>query len=308
MIQKARVAVECLCGCSGCEMGIVDLHEQLLTVLEEIDLIRMPILMDIKEYGTADIGIITGSLRTHEDEEAAQIMRKKCKTIIAFGTCAVYGGPQGASGAHTNEEMIAGAFTHNPTTCSSQVPQNVPRLLPEIRPVDTQIAVDVYLPGCPPHAAYIFEGLMSILRNRKSSLDTHTVCYHCRRLMRRSEEDAISRFHEKEIDPSVCFLSQGVLCFGSVTLDRCSAPCPAGGIPCFSCGGPSQPLILEPQKDIRSEIAQRMARMTKIPYRSIVKHIERHAKTYCAYAMASSVFSQKPTFLLKKWINDQSLH
>ena len=38
------------------------------------------------------------------------------------------------------------------------------------------------------------------------------------------------------------------------------------GVPCFSCGGPSESIILEPQKDVRTEVAMRMSHLTKIPY------------------------------------------
>ncbi|MFW6235441.1 MAG: hypothetical protein ACOC24_01510, partial [Desulfovibrionales bacterium] len=63
--------------------------------------------------------------------------------------------------------------------------------------------------------------------------------------------------------------------------------------------------ILEPQKDVRSQVALRMAHLTKIPYEEIVHSIEKQAKTHFAYAMASPVFRQKPTFLLKKWMQSE---
>jgi len=61
-------------------------------------------------------------------------------------------------------------------------------------------------------------------------------------------------------------------------------------------------VILEPNRDIRTEIANRMSRMTKIPRADIIKELEKRSKTHYAYAMASPVFRQKPTFLLRKWI------
>jgi F420-non-reducing hydrogenase small subunit len=63
--------------------------------------------------------------------------------------------------------------------------------------------------------------------------------------------------------------------------------------------------VLEPYRDIRTEIANRMARMTKIPRETIIREIESQAKTYYAYAMASPIFRQKPTFLLRRWIGQQ---
>lgn len=102
----------------------------------------------------ADVGIITGSIRTDHDVEAAHEMRESCKAIIAFGTCPAYGGPQSAAYAHGNEELFEGAYKCNPTTTTHDVPSQVPKLLPEgNRPLDSEIEVDIYIPGCPPHAA-----------------------------------------------------------------------------------------------------------------------------------------------------------
>jgi F420-non-reducing hydrogenase small subunit len=61
-------------------------------------------------------------------------------------------------------------------------------------------------------------------------------------------------------------------------------------------------VILEPQKDVRSLVARRMAHLTAIPEETVVKAIEKQAKTHYTYAMASSIFRKKPTFLLRKWI------
>ena len=65
---------------------------------------RIPILMDTKAYPEADVGLITGSIRTEHDVEGAHRMRESCKAIVAFGTCPVYGGPQSSGYAHSNEE------------------------------------------------------------------------------------------------------------------------------------------------------------------------------------------------------------
>lgn len=305
-MAKARVSIEWLSGCSGCELGIVDLHEKLLEVLDEIELVRMPILIDTKEYVEADVGIVTGSIRTEHDIHAARAMRKACKSIIAFGTCPVYGGPHSSAYAHTIQELLEGSFVTNASTCTDSAPTDVPRLLEGNRPLDSEIDVDLYIPGCPPHAAFIFEGLMALLRGREPKIGRHNVCFNCTRTMVKSEVETIRRPFEGKDDPEICFLSQGCLCFGSVTLDRCMAPCMQVGVPCFSCGGPSEAIILEPQKDVRTEIATRMAHLTRIPKEAIMAEIEHNAKTHFAYAMASPVFRQKPTFLLKKWVRAET--
>ena len=80
------------------------------------------------------------------------------------------------------------------------------------------------------------------------------------------------------------------------------APCPTRGAPCTGCSGPSDTIVLEPHRDVRTEIADRMSRLTKISRAAVITEIERQAPTYYAYAMASPIFRQKPTFLLRKWM------
>lgn len=301
MADKIRVSIEWLSGCSGCELSLVDMHEQLLQVLAEVELVRMPILMDTKEYVAADVGILTGSIRTDHDLHAARKMREVCGAIIALGTCPVYGGPHSSAYAHSRDELLDGAYRKNPTTVTHEAPTDVPQLLEGNLPLDAVIAVDLYLPGCPPHPAFLFDALVSLVRGRETTIGRRNVCFNCQRKMVRTEVTELRRAFQGELDPELCFLSQGCLCFGSVTLDRCQAPCMRVGVPCFSCGGPAEALILEPQKDVRSEVALRMSHLTRIPRETIVAEIEAQAKTHFAYAMASPVFRQKPTFLLKKW-------
>lgn len=300
---RVTVSFEWLSGCSGCEVGTVDLHERLLLLLDQVEIVRLPILMDRRDYPAARVGILTGALRTEHDVECARRLRESCDILLAFGICAVYGGPQGSGYAHELSDLEMTVFRRGPTTRTCFVPERgLPRLLPELRPVDSEIPVDCYLPGCPPNPYYIAESLLAIVGGRTPDFGPHNVCFRCQRRMERSEVTALRRPHEGKLDPERCFLSQGVLCMGSVTLDRCLAPCPQRGVPCTGCAGPSEHVILEPNRDVRTELAERMARMTRIPRAAIVREIERSAKTYYAYAMASPVFRQKPTFLLRRWI------
>ncbi|MFW5739384.1 MAG: methyl viologen-reducing hydrogenase [Myxococcota bacterium] len=306
-MASVKVSFEWLSGCSGCELSIVDMHEKLLRVLELIEIVRLPILVDTKDYPKAQVGIITGALRTEHDVECAHKMRESCDAILAFGTCAVYGGPQGSGYAHTLRELEDSSFRRNPTTTTDFVPdKGVPRMLEEgVRPLDSEINVDLYLPGCAPHPYFVFESLTAVIEGRAPEFGPENVCYRCTRKMGKSDASCVRRIHDGSIDPETCFLSQGILCMGSVSLDRCLAPCPDRGLPCSGCAGPSEHLILEPYRDIRTEIAERMSRMTKIPYDDVVREIEQQSKTFYAYAMASPVFRQKPTFLLRRWTRQE---
>jgi F420-non-reducing hydrogenase small subunit len=308
-MAKVSVSFEWLSGCSGCEFSLVDMHERLLSVLEVIDIVRLPILMDVKDYPKATIGVVTGALRTDHDVHAAHEMRKSCDKILAFGVCAVFGGPQGSGYASSTKEIEDAVYRKNPTTITTFVPsEGVPKLLEEgVRPIDSEITVDYYLPGCPPHPYYVFNALSALVEGKEPEFGPHNVCYRCDRKMEHTQVTSLRRTHQGKLDDKLCFLSQGVLCMGSTTLDRCLAPCPTSGAPCTGCAGPSEHVVLEPNRDIRTEIADRMSRMTKIPRAEIVREIERQSRTYYAYAMASPVFRQKPTFLLRRWISQQEM-
>lgn len=302
-MSKVTVSFEWLSGCSGCEIGTVDLHERLLQVLDTLDIVRLPILMDERGYPKADLGIVTGALRTEHDVECLHQMRDSCSRLLAFGICAVYGGPQGAGDAHTLGEICDTVYRNNPTTATCDVPsQGLPKLLEAgVRPINSEVEVDLYLPGCPPHPYYIAHALAAVVRGGPPEFGAHNVCFRCNRKMQKSDVAELRRLHQVSPNNDVCWLSQGVLCMGSATLDRCLAPCPQRGVPCTGCAGPSEHIVLEPNRDIRTEIAERMSRMTKIPREAVVAEIERRARTYYAYALASPVFRQKPTFLFRRW-------
>ncbi len=303
--DKIRLNTEWLCDCGGCHVAIVDLHEKILQVVEDIEIQKCPVLTDVKDYPEADIGILTGSVRTEHDRHAALEMRKKCKTIIAFGTCAVYGGLHGAGLAHTREEIMDYVYKSTPTTKTDFVPDSgVTDLEHTVTPVDEVIDVDLYLPGCPPHAHYIFESLSSLVEGREAKAGQETVCAGCKRVMKKTDVSTISNSQEGIAIDDICFLSQGYICLGSVTLDRCLAPCPNHGIMCTGCAGPTMQILSEPNHDIRTEVSERMSKLTNINRDTIMNHMEKSAKTHYAYAMATKMIGNKPTFLIQKWIAD----
>ena len=58
-------------------------------------------------------------------------------------------------------------------------------------PIDEVIDVDLYLPGCPPHAHFIFEGLQRLSTASRTAHGQETVCAACRRTMKKTEVSEI---------------------------------------------------------------------------------------------------------------------
>ena len=306
-MSEVTINTEWLSDCSGCHIAIVDLHEKIMNVLSAVKIQRCPVLTDIKDYPHATVGLVSGAIRNEHDRHAAIEMRKSCDIVVAWGSCAVFGGPAGAGNIHTPEEIVRAVYLENKTTIPAPAPHlEVSPLESIVTPIDAVIEVDLYLPGCPPHPAFIFESLSALVEGRQAEVNGRSVCAKCKRSMEKTEVDRILANSEGLPNAEQCFLSQGYTCLGSVTIDRCLAPCPTNGVPCTGCAGATMQILAEPNRDIRTEIAERMSRLTAIDRDSIVASLERASKSHYSYTMASSMIGKKPTFHIKKWIEEEN--
>ena len=302
--MTATVSTEWLSGCSGCHVAVVDLHEKLLGLVEEISFVRVPVLMDTKDYPKADVGIVEGAVRSEHDREALLRMRDSVSTLVAFGSCAVYGGPSGLGWLYDRDTVMGTVFDGGPTNAGGERPdEGAPRLEDSVVPIDEVVDVDLYLPGCPPHPYFIAAGLRAALGSGVA-LTAMTVCADCDRKMAKKPGVELQRGATVADDPEACFLSQGVICLGSVTLNRCLAQCPKAGVACFGCAGPSLDVITEPHLDLRGMVGRRLNMLTGMPVEDVVNYFEQDAKTFYAYAVASPVVHRKPTVEMQEWAGD----
>lgn len=304
--MKAKISTELLSGCSGCHVAMVDLHEKLLNLVETAEFVRIPVLMDEKGYPPADVGIVEGAVRSEHDREALLKMRKSVKALIAFGSCAVYGGPSGIGWLYDREAVLDRVYGRGPTNTPGMRPDSgAVRLEEGVVPVGEVVEVDLHLPGCPPHPYFIASAISTLLGSQAPPLTGKSVCAECERKMEKREGVKLRKGTVTADDANLCFLSQGVICLGSVTLNRCLSPCPGTGIACTGCNGPSLDIVTEPHLDIRSLVAKRMNLLLGIPAEETRAYMEQEAKTFYSYALASPVIYKKPTMEMREWAGDK---
>jgi len=262
--MAARVAEEWLNACSGCEISVVDLGERLLKVLELVEFVHIPVLMDHKYYGQlgdgkhihipeADVGIITGGIRNSEHLEVAEEMRKQCKIIVALGTCATHGGIPALANSYENQEIFDRYYSTETTDKVDFRPSDgIPELLEASYALDEKIKVDVYLPGCAPHPDQVFMGLAALLGLMPLALPDKSVCDTCPTIREgKGQVKQLRRFlqaphygaPDEPIDKMRCLLEQGFLCMGPVTKAGCGGDgiiprCIIARVPCRGCYGP----------------------------------------------------------------------
>jgi NAD-reducing hydrogenase small subunit len=163
---RPRVATVWLDGCSGCHMSLLDLDERLLDIFERADLVYSP-LVDVKEYPeNVDVCLVEGAVSSEDDLHRIRLVRERTKTIVAFGDCAVTSNVPGMRNPIGVAPLLDRAYRENVTLNPGTPDQLVPALLPTARPVHRVVPVDVFLPGCPPHADLIYTLLDDLLSGR----------------------------------------------------------------------------------------------------------------------------------------------
>ncbi|SPJ16313.1 cytosolic bidirectional (NiFe)-hydrogenase (HDR linked, Group 3c), small subunit [Syntrophobacter sp. SbD2] len=255
---------EALSGCSGCEMSLLNAGGPSLSLLDRFDILHMPILMDHKYFEVggptqeidipkAGLGLISGAIRNEQQLRIAEKMRRQCDTILAFGTCAAYGGIPAMMNLFEDEDLFRRYYrTAEGTDAAPDPLQVVPPFLERTFALDEKITVDFIVPGCPPHPDIIASALESILEGKAPQLPLVSVCDSCP--AKREGKGPVQRIRrfvknaryqtDKPISEMRCLLDQGFLCMGPVTLAGCAGMnggpprCIEARVPCRGCHGP----------------------------------------------------------------------
>ena len=122
MTVKAKICIGSLGNCGGCDEAIVDLNEELLRITSAADLVFWPTALDFKYHhleamadGEIDLSLLSGHIRNSEQEEIARLIRRKSQVVLAFGTCACFGGTPGLANFRTREDILEWVYRSAPT-------------------------------------------------------------------------------------------------------------------------------------------------------------------------------------------------
>jgi F420-non-reducing hydrogenase small subunit len=246
-------------------MSLLDAGDGSLSLLKRFDIVHMPILVDHKYFSNvggareihipgARVGLISGSVRNEQQLHIAAKMRRQCDIIVAFGTCAAYGGIPAMMNLFEDEELFRRYYRAAEGTDAARNPsQVIPPFLERTFALDEKIAVDFTLPGCPPHPDYIALVLESILEDKfPPQLPVVSVCDSCP--AKRDGKGSVQKIRrfvknaryqpDRPISEMRCLLDQGFLCMGPVTLAGCAGRnggpprCIEARVPCRGCHGP----------------------------------------------------------------------
>lgn len=316
--DKPKIALYWCASCGGCDEAVVDLREKILDVAAAVDIVFWPCALDPKradlealDDDILAVAFINGAIRSSEQEEMVRLLRRKAQLVVAFGACAWTGGIPALANLTSKAAIIERSYISSPTVVNpaGTVPQEhhiaeghvleLPELYETVLKLDDVIAVDYYLPGCPPTPSLVAEAVGAILKGelppRGSILGPdQALCTDCPRNETKPDSFTIGmlkRVHEVELDPDQCFLTQGVICMGPATRTGCGHQCIEANMPCTGCfgpvgdGDPGARMIAALGGILEGEQEQEIARM--------VAAMPDPAGTFYRYTMSASVLRRR---------------
>lgn len=125
-MAKPKLALYWAASCGGCEIAVLDLHEKILDVANAFDIVFWPVAMDFKyddvrkmEDKSIDICLFNGAIRNSENLEIAELLRRKSKALVAFGSCSMEGGIPGLANLTTKDDILKWVYKGSPSTVSA---------------------------------------------------------------------------------------------------------------------------------------------------------------------------------------------
>ncbi len=209
--KKPSVAVYKLSSCAGCQLELLNLEPYLLDILEVLDIRYFPMAKREAGSGPYDLGLVEGAVTSGEEIIRLKKARADCRLLVAFGSCACYGGLPSMKN-WVAERLVEERVYPNLAAVHSIKAYGI----------DEYVKVDAYLKGCPVSRDELVDFIKGVLLGTKPYLRPHSVCVEC-------------KLHE-----NLClFVTEGQPCMGPVTTAGCGALCPSHGRVCEGCRGPA---------------------------------------------------------------------
>ncbi len=210
---KKTLAVWKFASCDGCQLSLLDLEDELLSLADHIELAYFLEASSATVEGPYDVSLVEGSITTLHDAERIRAVRANSGALITIGACATAGGIQALRNFADVEEFTRVVYA-SPDYIST---------LATSTPISAHVNVDFELNGCPINKRQLLEVISAHVNHRQPRVRAHSVCIECKRR------------------GTVCVMvAHGTACLGPVTHAGCGAICPAYDRGCYGCYGPKE--------------------------------------------------------------------
>jgi coenzyme F420-reducing hydrogenase gamma subunit len=207
--ERPRVGFFDLTSCEGCQLQIVNNEGSLLDFLNLVEVVSFREAMT-EHSDNYDIAFVEGSITRSDEVSRVQAIRSRAKVLIAFGSCAAFGGVNQIRNRFSDlAEVVRSVYGEHPVETST------------VRAVGEVVPVDLTILGCPVRKEEVEKIVLNVVLGKTVSLPRYPVCMECK------------------ARENVCLVELGEPCIGPVTRAGCDAWCPSNRCGCWGCRGPA---------------------------------------------------------------------
>jgi len=209
---RPKVGVYGLTSCAGDQLTLINCEDELLDIVGAIDLQSFAMAQSGNVEGELDVALVEGAVTNEHDAKRLRDIRARSGLLIAFGTCAAWGGVP-ASANDLPREQLKEVVYGSEAAKYYQVSKALP--------LDRFVAVDFAISGCPIEKSELITSLASLLHGDIPLLPGYAVCTECK------------------MQENVCqMVDLDQICLGPITRAGCHARCPSHNRYCVGCRGP----------------------------------------------------------------------
>jgi coenzyme F420-reducing hydrogenase gamma subunit len=218
---RPKVAFFELTSCEGCQLQIVNNEASLLDFLSLVEVVNFREAMT-EQNDDYTIAFVEGSVTRVDEEERLRKIRNTAEVLVAFGSCACFGGVN----------QLRNRF-NNPAWVKQQVYGNHPiETNDEARPLEAFVPVDLRIFGCPVKKEEVEKIVTNLVLGKSIVLPKYPVCMECK------------------ANENICLFDVGEPCLGPITRAGCDSWCPNSRFGCWGCRGPAEDVNIEQMKEI----------------------------------------------------------
>jgi coenzyme F420-reducing hydrogenase gamma subunit len=207
-LEKPRVAFFDFTGCEGCQLQVLNNEASLLDFLSLVEVVNFREAMT-ESSDNYYIAFVEGSITREDEIERLRVIRDKAPVLVAFGSCACFGGVNQLKNRFSEMELV-----------KEIVYGNHPIETFEARPVEDVVPVDLRIYGCPVSKSEVEDIVLRLVLGKSVEMPRYPVCMECK------------------ARENVCLFDLGEPCLGPVTRAGCGAWCPGSRSRCWGCRGP----------------------------------------------------------------------
>ena len=208
---KPKVGIFGLTGCAGDQLQVLNCEDELLRLAERMDIVDWVMVRSQNDHDCRlDVAFVEGVVATQRDLGNLRAIRGRAKTLVAVGTCAVWGGLPAMRNEIPRDVLQR-------EICRSDAPflDTV-----EARPATDFVPFEFSLPGCPIERHEFLRVANALLASTVPEFPKIPVCWECK-----TRENLCRVVHFDEV------------CCGAMTRGGCGARCPSHGVACAGCRG-----------------------------------------------------------------------